>query len=116
MKGPPVKFPLLSKNYVINEVDDTNANMEKVYDNVSTKTKKSPLEVFHFPEPPKEPFPMHYTVKNSNGCLDEYAQPNLYKGPKLAATPAVFNDPIEKANYNPFDHNYSVISPSRYFF
>ena len=72
-----MKFPLLSKNYVIEESENSLENSN----NMSAMTKiKSPLESFNFPEPPKEPFP-HYSVKNKvNGNLEDYAQPNIFKG------------------------------------
>ena len=77
--GKPVKFPLLSKNYIINE-SNMEGDQEGIYDNLKTKP---PLEVFQFPEPPKEKPPEHYVVRDSNGLLSEYAQPESYKGPKL---------------------------------
>ena len=120
--GPPVKFPLLSRNYVINESSEMDHD-HGIYDNVA-KTK-SPLEVFHFPEPPKEPFPAHYTVvRPSNGDMDEYAQP--YPSTKANHVMTAADNPFSPLSYkgpkvteplitdNPFDQKYSIISPSRY--
>ena len=43
--GKPVKFPLLSQNYVINE-----SKMEEgIYENARINKAKSPLEIFTFP-------------------------------------------------------------------
>lgn len=77
-KTGPFKFPLLSPNF-ISETEEM---------------KKSPLEVFEFPQPPKIPF--HYSVQNGEN-YEVYAQPNKTKNP----------------NFNPFDQNYSILSPSR---
>ena len=92
--GAPLKFPLLSRNYVIEESDCSSENSQTM----EAVKAKSPLEVFEFPEPPKGPFkeplmetpkkplkeppkkperklPGHYSVKNQNGAMEEYAQP-----------------------------------------
>ena len=83
----------------------------------------------------------HYSVKNSNGNMEEYAQPvpfkDLKSGPKSETLlPNLLPEPenlvpklrrpkplnstkhtlkeIEDANYNPFNQNYAILSPSRY--
>ena len=69
--GAPLKFPLLSRNYVIEESECSSQDNGQ---NMQTVKARSPLEVFQFPEPPREP-PEHYSVKTSNGSMEEYAQP-----------------------------------------
>ena len=73
--GAPLKFPLLSRNYVIEESECTSQQEIENGQNMQAVKARSPLEVFQFPEPPREQPPEHYSVKNSNGTLEEYAQP-----------------------------------------
>ncbi len=81
------KFPLLSKNYIINEASESNMmtkhHKPEVYDNVTVNGAgkaggKTPLQVFEFPDPPKYPpdntLNQHYGVKNANGGFDVYAK------------------------------------------
>ena len=127
--GKPVKFPLLSKNYVIHESTDMESNSEGIYDNVRINKAKSPLEVFTFPDPPKERPPEHYLVTDTNGVQSEYARPESYKGPKILAPdfvpkvkPILPKNPtlipqnkktLSEINFNPYDQMYSVLSSSR---
>ena len=107
------KFPLLSQNFAISE-------------DMETKVR-SPLEVFTFPAPPaSRPPPSekssfnHYSIKTASGNFDEYASIHQ-KAKSLPDTPkSIFKSPklkpknLLEANYDPFNGNYSAISPSRY--
>lgn len=113
--GKPVKFPLLSQNYVINE-----SKMEEgIYENARINKAKSPLEIFTFPDPPKEKPPAHYLVTDTNGIQSEYARPESYKGPKIPQKQNLLPKnhkkmmTLSEVNFNPYDQMYSVLSPSR---
>ena len=67
--GAPLKFPLLSRNYVIEESECNSQQQIENGQNMQTVKARSPLEVFQFPEPPREQPPEHYTVRNSNGTI-----------------------------------------------
>ena len=83
----------------------------------------------------------HYSVKNSNGIMEEYAEPVRFKDPIFGPesetlVPNLVPEPenlvpklrrpkplnttkhtlkeIEDSNYNPFSQNYAILSPSRY--
>ena len=126
--GKPVKFPLLSQNYVINE-SKMESDQEGIYENARINKAKSPLEIFTFPEPPKEKPPVHYLVTDTNGIQSEYATPESCKGPKIPPrSNGVMAKPqnqtlvpqnhkkmvtLSEINFNPYDQMYSVLSPSR---
>lgn len=91
--------------------------------------KKPPLEVLKFPDPPREKPPSleHYSVKKENGEFEVYAAP-ITKRSSDNITPQKCNNDtttprkqppiipkrtLSLVNYNPFDHNYSILSPSR---
>ena len=102
----------MAKNYIINEANDEPGE--------DTMNKKPPLEVLKFPEPPREKPPRieHYSVEKENGEFEVYAQPITKKcnddiTPKKPKPPAIPKRTLSLVNYNPFDHNYSILSPSR---
>jgi hypothetical protein len=142
----------LSKNYVINEVDDVSAaaiskmDTTGIYENsqqITTPKRRpnikpiSPLQVFKFPAPPKEPYKAagggvkcnealqalqpvnHYTVKNSIGESDVYAAAAASHVTKFKPKLPPRNSEIDAqnrlsdVNYNPYDQNYALLSSSR---